>query len=160
MSRRGGGRGAGGRGGQPSPAISRGGGRGGGGRGSRGGGGRDGAHLAPQQQQFHSQPTPPASRPQGPSSSSSSSSPPPTANVGTTSVSQSEASTSTIEAQVEKLTLTTQEAPPLSSKAMAVAKRPGYGTVGRKIVVRANHFIVQVADKDLYHYDVSFPTDF
>ncbi|KAJ0982367.1 hypothetical protein J5N97_010622 [Dioscorea zingiberensis] len=41
---------------------------------------------------------------------------------------------------------------------LSVAKcppRPGLGTVGRKCAVRANHFLVQVADKDLHHYDVA-----
>ncbi|KAK3126589.1 hypothetical protein QOZ80_7AG0559000 [Eleusine coracana subsp. coracana] len=34
--------------------------------------------------------------------------------------------------------------------------RPGYGTVGEKVMVRANHFLVQVAhNDDIYHYDVS-----
>ncbi|XP_010510717.1 PREDICTED: protein argonaute 5 isoform X2 [Camelina sativa] len=45
--------------------------------------------------------------------------------------------------------------PPESSKAVTHQLRPGRGTVGRKITVRANHFLVQVADRDLYHYDVS-----
>ncbi|KAA8544172.1 hypothetical protein F0562_022192 [Nyssa sinensis] len=45
--------------------------------------------------------------------------------------------------------------PPPSSKALRPPLRPGYGTVGRKCVVRANHFLVQVADRDLHHYDVS-----
>ncbi|EOA29189.1 hypothetical protein CARUB_v10025461mg [Capsella rubella] len=45
--------------------------------------------------------------------------------------------------------------PPSSSKAVPLQLRPGRGTVGRKITVRANHFLVQVADRDLYHYDVT-----
>ncbi|CAK9150489.1 unnamed protein product [Ilex paraguariensis] len=45
--------------------------------------------------------------------------------------------------------------PPLSSKAERPPTRPGYGTVGRKCIVRANHFLVQVAERDLHHYDVS-----
>uniref|UniRef100_A0A5B6ZDV3 Protein argonaute N-terminal domain-containing protein n=1 Tax=Davidia involucrata TaxID=16924 RepID=A0A5B6ZDV3_DAVIN len=44
---------------------------------------------------------------------------------------------------------------PASSKALRPPARPGFGTVGRKCVVRANHFLVQVADNDLHHYDVS-----
>ncbi|GLT82084.1 hypothetical protein SLE2022_004960 [Rubroshorea leprosula] len=47
------------------------------------------------------------------------------------------------------------EPSPSSSKAVRVALRPGYGTLGGKCMVRANHFIVQLADKDLHHYDVS-----
>ncbi|XP_043699782.1 protein argonaute 5 [Telopea speciosissima] len=45
--------------------------------------------------------------------------------------------------------------PPASSKALRFPFRPGYGTRGMKCVVRANHFLVDVADKDLHHYDVS-----
>ncbi|KAL0534162.1 hypothetical protein IC582_028446 [Cucumis melo] len=168
MSRRGGGgRGSGGRGGQPSPAVSRGGGggsgRGGGGRGGRGGGGRDGGRVGhPTTQQFHSpspQPTPVVSAPPQPTPVASP--PPPQTSTGTSSASSSgtaalsQPEVSKIEAQVEKMTLTPQNVPPSSSKDLTVAKRPGYGTAGRKVVVRANHFLVQVADKDLYHYDVS-----
>ncbi|CAN6197137.1 unnamed protein product [Urochloa humidicola] len=46
-------------------------------------------------------------------------------------------------------------APPVSSKGIVHPARPGFGTVGRKVIVRANHFLVQVADKDICHYDVS-----
>ncbi|KAK4375931.1 hypothetical protein RND71_006608 [Anisodus tanguticus] len=48
-----------------------------------------------------------------------------------------------------------QQPPPASSKAIRVPARPGYGTVGRKCLVKANHFLVQVADRDLHHYDVA-----
>jgi hypothetical protein len=44
--------------------------------------------------------------------------------------------------------------PPASSKAVVCPARPGYGTVGRRFRVRANHFLVQLADKEIYHYDV------
>ncbi|KAJ1294153.1 hypothetical protein BS78_01G124100 [Paspalum vaginatum] len=44
--------------------------------------------------------------------------------------------------------------PPASSKALALTPRPGYGTVGRRCQVRANHVQVQLQDKDIYHYDV------
>ncbi|PWZ20615.1 Protein argonaute 12 [Zea mays] len=44
--------------------------------------------------------------------------------------------------------------PPSSSKALVFPARPGYGTLGRRCRVRANHFFVQVADKEIYHYDV------
>lgn len=44
--------------------------------------------------------------------------------------------------------------PPSSSKALVFPARPGYGTLGRRCRVRANHFLVQVADKEIYHYDV------
>ncbi|KAL1191041.1 Protein argonaute 5 [Cardamine amara subsp. amara] len=45
--------------------------------------------------------------------------------------------------------------PPASSKAVTLQARPGFGKIGEKVMVRANHFLVQVADRDLYHYDVS-----
>lgn len=54
----------------------------------------------------------------------------------------------------EKLTLQSRPAPS-SSKAIRFPDRPGYGRLGRKIQVRANHFQLQVAEKDFHHYDVS-----
>nr|CAD1818338.1 unnamed protein product [Ananas comosus var. bracteatus] len=45
--------------------------------------------------------------------------------------------------------------PPASSRAVKYTPRPGFGTVGTRCVVRANHFLVQVADADLCHYDVA-----
>ncbi|KAI4963630.1 hypothetical protein ZWY2020_011271 [Hordeum vulgare] len=45
--------------------------------------------------------------------------------------------------------------PPASSKAEKFPARPGFGTIGRKCRVHANHFLVQVADKEIYHYDVA-----
>ncbi|XP_073158792.1 protein argonaute MEL1 [Henckelia pumila] len=48
-----------------------------------------------------------------------------------------------------------QQLPPVSSKALPQPARPGFGTMGQKVTVRANHFLVQVADRDLHHYDVS-----
>ncbi|XP_037419045.1 protein argonaute 12-like [Triticum dicoccoides] len=45
--------------------------------------------------------------------------------------------------------------PPVSSKAEKFPARPGFGTIGRRCRVRANHFLVQVADKEIYHYDVT-----
>ncbi|KAF3455136.1 hypothetical protein FNV43_RR05584 [Rhamnella rubrinervis] len=62
-------------------------------------------------------------------------------------------SSSTSKALVEGQQL--QQAPPASSKSVRFPRRPGFGTVGRKIVVRANHFLVEVADRDLHQYDVS-----
>jgi hypothetical protein len=44
--------------------------------------------------------------------------------------------------------------PPVSSKAEKFPARPGFGTVGKRCRVRANHFLVQVADQDIHHYDV------
>ncbi|KAM0874639.1 hypothetical protein ACQ4PT_037324 [Festuca glaucescens] len=44
--------------------------------------------------------------------------------------------------------------PPVSIKVEKFPARPGFGTVGKRCRVRANHFLVQVADKNIYHYDV------
>ncbi|KAF8681816.1 hypothetical protein HU200_045256 [Digitaria exilis] len=44
--------------------------------------------------------------------------------------------------------------PPVSSKAVVLAPRPGYGTAGRRCRVRANHAQVHLDAKDIYHYDV------
>ncbi|KAL6636748.1 hypothetical protein ACP70R_024320 [Stipagrostis hirtigluma subsp. patula] len=44
---------------------------------------------------------------------------------------------------------------PVSKKGLAHPARPGHGTVGKKVMIRANHFLVDVADNNLFHYDVS-----
>uniref|UniRef100_A0ACD5Z0F6 Uncharacterized protein n=1 Tax=Avena sativa TaxID=4498 RepID=A0ACD5Z0F6_AVESA len=44
--------------------------------------------------------------------------------------------------------------PVSSSKALELCRRPGFGTVGTRCVVKANHFLAEVADKDLTQYDV------
>ena len=46
--------------------------------------------------------------------------------------------------------------PPSTSKAITFPRRPGFGTLGKKCAVRANHFQVEVKDRDYYHYDVNF----
>ncbi|KAG8097789.1 hypothetical protein GUJ93_ZPchr0013g37762 [Zizania palustris] len=45
--------------------------------------------------------------------------------------------------------------PPTSSKSLVFPSRPGFGTAGRRCRVRANHFVVQLADKTIYHYDIA-----
>ncbi|CAH9097364.1 unnamed protein product [Cuscuta epithymum] len=45
--------------------------------------------------------------------------------------------------------------PPGSSKDVRFPSRPGYGTLGQKCIVRANHFLVELSDRDLHHYDVT-----
>ncbi|XP_078436610.1 protein argonaute MEL1-like [Wolffia australiana] len=42
-----------------------------------------------------------------------------------------------------------------SSKSMQLIRRPGYGTGGRNITVRTNHFAVKLATKQIFHYDVA-----
>lgn len=51
--------------------------------------------------------------------------------------------------------LTLQSPAPSSSKASRFADRPDFGRIGKKIRVRANHILVNVADNDLHQYDVS-----
>ncbi|EYU40234.1 hypothetical protein ABFS82_04G135000 [Erythranthe guttata] len=45
--------------------------------------------------------------------------------------------------------------PPASTKAVRLPARPGLGSFGQKTIVKANHFLVAVADRDLNHYDVA-----
>ncbi|RLN42616.1 hypothetical protein C2845_PM01G23350 [Panicum miliaceum] len=44
---------------------------------------------------------------------------------------------------------------PVSKKGLAHPARPGVGTVGKSVRIRANHFLVDVADNHLFHYDVA-----
>ncbi|KAF7089423.1 hypothetical protein CFC21_092402 [Triticum aestivum] len=46
------------------------------------------------------------------------------------------------------------EPPPVSSKGLELCRRPGFGRAGTRCVVKANHFLAEVADKDLTQYDV------
>ncbi|GAV78026.1 PAZ domain-containing protein/Piwi domain-containing protein/DUF1785 domain-containing protein [Cephalotus follicularis] len=57
--------------------------------------------------------------------------------------------------EFEKLSLSPAQLPPASSKAIRFPARPGYGVAGRKCVVRANHFLVAVGERELHHYDVT-----
>ncbi|WOK99389.1 protein argonaute MEL1-like [Canna indica] len=61
----------------------------------------------------------------------------------------------TIEEPAKEESSTAVAPPPGSSKVIRYALRPEFGTIGRRCVVRANHFLVEVADNDLFHYDVS-----
>lgn len=74
-----------------------------------------------------------------------------------TKVSESDSASALSLDLAEKVQITPETTlPPASSKAVTHPLRPGFGQAGKKITVRANHFLVQVADRDLYHYDVSF----
>ncbi|XAR49048.1 hypothetical protein NMG60_11032078 [Bertholletia excelsa] len=42
-----------------------------------------------------------------------------------------------------------------SSKSLGFALRPGYGQLGARCVVKANHFFAELPNKDLNHYDVT-----
>ncbi|XWS08906.1 hypothetical protein CRYUN_Cryun40dG0040700 [Craigia yunnanensis] len=44
---------------------------------------------------------------------------------------------------------------PTSSKFLNFAPRPGYGQVGTKCIVKANHFFAELPDKGLNQYDVT-----
>ncbi|CAA0815012.1 Protein argonaute 5 [Striga hermonthica] len=54
----------------------------------------------------------------------------------------------------QKLTVSATPTP-VSSKALRPPARPGIGRLGKSVLVKANHFLVSVADRDLTHYDVS-----
>ncbi|KAF3682185.1 Pentatricopeptide repeat-containing protein, chloroplastic [Capsicum annuum] len=47
------------------------------------------------------------------------------------------------------------QALPASSKSMRFPLRPGKGNKGTRCIVKANHFLAQLPDKDLHQYDVS-----
>ncbi|KAK6929896.1 Piwi domain, partial [Dillenia turbinata] len=44
---------------------------------------------------------------------------------------------------------------PSSSKGLSFAPRPGFGQLGTKCIVKANHFFAELPDKDLNQYDVT-----
>jgi eukaryotic translation initiation factor 2C len=46
--------------------------------------------------------------------------------------------------------------PPVPSKGLLTfCRRPGFGTLGARCVVKANHFLAELPDMDLAQYDVS-----
>lgn len=49
-------------------------------------------------------------------------------------------------------------APPVSSKGIVFCRRPGFGQEGTRCIVKANHFLAELPDKDLNQYDVSVYT--
>ncbi|KAJ8513829.1 hypothetical protein OPV22_004263 [Ensete ventricosum] len=46
-------------------------------------------------------------------------------------------------------------APPVSSKGVVFCRRPGFGQAGTRCIVKANHFLAELPDKDLNQYDVT-----
>jgi eukaryotic translation initiation factor 2C len=44
---------------------------------------------------------------------------------------------------------------PVSSKTLRFPLRPGKGRLGQRCMVKANHFLATLPDKDLHHYDVA-----
>ncbi|XP_022729133.1 protein argonaute 5-like isoform X2 [Durio zibethinus] len=126
----------------------------------RGGGGARGRGRDSIRERGPSGPPPPPppqvapSRPPPPSLPSTSTAPVyhPSSSSGAESLSREISQKLTLEPEA-----TTMTAPlrPLSSKAIGFPERPGFGTIGRKCRVRANHFLVNVANRDLHHYDVT-----
>ncbi|KAL6974328.1 hypothetical protein U1Q18_028509 [Sarracenia purpurea var. burkii] len=45
------------------------------------------------------------------------------------------------------------ESPP-SGKALVLHRRPGYGQLGTKCLIKANHFLAEISEKDLSQYNV------
>ncbi|KAJ4785439.1 Argonaute family protein [Rhynchospora pubera] len=61
-----------------------------------------------------------------------------------------------LEGKMSELTLQQEmPLPPVSTKAYKFPRRPGKGTRGQKVFVRANHFLVQLPGNALHHYDVT-----
>ncbi|TYH53560.1 hypothetical protein ES332_D09G107800v1 [Gossypium tomentosum] len=132
--------------GQPSQSSS----RGGGGRArGRGSSGSTATYNPPPPQMAPAQPPPQmAVAPPVPPSGAAFSHPSSSSGVGSLSREVSEKLT------MEPVAVTTAPPlPPSLSKATRPPPRPGFGTVGTKCLVRANHFLVDVANADLYHYD-------
>lgn len=76
-----------------------------------------------------------------------------------------ESAGSPLEEQLQKLTLQVSkpevagpsqvQVPPISSKNLNFPRRPGKGQTGIRCLVKANHFITELPDKDLHQYDVA-----
>ncbi|KAI4334305.1 hypothetical protein L6164_019015 [Bauhinia variegata] len=154
MSRRGGNRQPENRRSQPSPPTSSHSIRGG-----RAGRGRGGTHVSVSPPAPSPASYPPLSSvvpPSRPSEASSSSSPPQPhmPSSAASSVVSSSAPVAALSSELEQ-GLTLHPSVPSSSKAIRFPDRPNYGKMGKKTLVRANHFSVQVANRDIHHYDVS-----
>jgi eukaryotic translation initiation factor 2C len=44
---------------------------------------------------------------------------------------------------------------PTCKKSLVFSSRPGYGQLGTKCIIKANHFLVDISISDLSHYNVS-----
>ncbi|KAL2461865.1 Protein argonaute 1 [Abeliophyllum distichum] len=67
---------------------------------------------------------------------------------------------SEVTGKIQQLMIEPEAAPsegmqPASSKSMRFPLRPGKGSYGTKCIVKANHFFVELPDKDLHQYDVT-----
>lgn len=81
---------------------------------------------------------------------------------GSSSVGADEPSSSDLTEQLQHVSLKSESSSieaaqpnPVSSKALRFPLRPGRGSTGSRIVVKANHFFAELPDKDLHQYDVS-----
>lgn len=68
---------------------------------------------------------------------------------------------SEVTGKLQQLVIEPEAAPsegmqPASSKSMRFPRRPGKGSYGTKCIVKANHFFVELPDKDLHQYDVGY----
>nr|DAD27035.1 TPA_asm: hypothetical protein HUJ06_028503 [Nelumbo nucifera] len=59
------------------------------------------------------------------------------------------------ERRLKQVDLDHEVEPPVSSKGLMFQRRPGYGQAGTKYIVKANHFVAELPDKDLNQYDVT-----
>ena len=160
---RGGGRGAGRGYGQPpqqyggpregQPPQQYGGPRGGPPRGGHGGGGRGGAPSAGQPQR---QSVPELHQATSPTYQAVSSQPTPS-EVSPTRIPDTSAPVQEFEQLSIEQGASSQAIQPIpsSSKAFKFPMRPGKGQVGKRCMVKANHFFAELPDKDLHQYDVS-----
>lgn len=69
-------------------------------------------------------------------------------------VSTQELADEELEELMAELALQPETPPPGGAKAIKFLPRTGKGTRGQKVLVRANHFLVQLSCKELHHYDV------
>ncbi|KAK9153831.1 hypothetical protein Sjap_001311 [Stephania japonica] len=76
--------------------------------------------------------------------------------AGSSSSSAPAAEVAALSGEMERrLVVEAKVAPPVSTKGVQFPRRPGPGTVGTRCLVKANHFRVELLDKDLHHYDVA-----
>ncbi|KAG6481846.1 hypothetical protein ZIOFF_058468 [Zingiber officinale] len=59
------------------------------------------------------------------------------------------------QAKLETEAAVESTSPPVSSKGIAFCRRPGFGQEGTRCIVKANHFLTELPDKDLNQYDVT-----
>ncbi|CAI8586788.1 unnamed protein product [Vicia faba] len=83
-------------------------------------------------------------------------SPPPAPSEASSSLHPPEVSE--VEQDLGQMTIHSEETPtplPASKSSVRFPLRPGKGKLGKKCVVKANHFFAELPDKDLHQYDVT-----